>query len=142
MVEALKKFAKENPLMILSFWLSAILIPVFLVLSLGDFSLRISEGALNVIGVLGGVLLAMPLYKFVTRRKDSKKTSKVFAIIIAIVVIIFLVILIPAAREDMKYSNGGSEWDNLSDEEKEWYEDNYGDGGFDSIQDAISNYND
>ena len=37
-------------------------------------------------------------------------------------------------------SSSSSEWDKLSDEEKEWYIDNYGEEQYDSIQDAIEDY--
>ena len=38
------------------------------------------------------------------------------------------------------YSGSSSGWDSLTDEEKEWYEDNYGDGQYEAIRDAIDNY--
>ena len=36
--------------------------------------------------------------------------------------------------------SSSSEWDKLSDEEKEWYEDNYGDGKMEDINEAIEDY--
>ena len=36
--------------------------------------------------------------------------------------------------------SGKSQWDKLSDSEKEWYHDNFGDGQYYEIQDAISDY--
>lgn len=54
------------------------------------------------------------------------------AVILIIVAIIFLM--------NIDWSGSQSKWDSLSDEEKEWYKDNYGDGQYDDIKDAIDEY--
>lgn len=48
-------------------------------------------------------------------------------------------VLLMAENRDNSKSDS-SRWESLSDDEKEWYNDNYGDGQYDAIQDAISDY--
>lgn len=55
---------------------------------------------------------------------------------LAFLIIIGIVIIISVASPEPS-----SKWDELSDEEKDWYEENYGDGQFNDIEDAIDNYN-
>ena len=57
-----------------------------------------------------------------------------------IVKIFAIVILLFAALCSLLQSNDSSKWDNLSDTEKEWYSNNYGNGKMDDINSAIKNY--
>ena len=58
------------------------------------------------------------------------------AIAIIIAFVIFLVIAVVGGFLD----KDGDKWNSLSDKEKEWYIDNFGDGQYDEIQGAISDY--
>lgn len=52
--------------------------------------------------------------------------------ITCIVIALFVGSLIPSEEP--------SKWDKLTDEEKQWYEDNYGNGQFDTYKKAIEDY--
>lgn len=78
-------------------------------------------------------------YTGIGKKKDISKKTKIIArtvIIIAIILaIVFLVVSI------VNNSGGSeSEWDKLSEEEKDWYRDNYGNGQYEKYQDAIDDY--
>lgn len=59
-------------------------------------------------------------------------------------IIIGILLLILAFGGMMSCVTGGndnnSSWDNLSKEEKEWYNDNYGNKQYDNYKDAINDY--
>ena len=65
---------------------------------------------------------------------------KAFTIILAVIILSFIGSIACFKNVDMGSSSSGSEWNNLSDEEKEWYIRNYGDGKMDDINDAIKDY--
>ena len=56
------------------------------------------------------------------------------------VIVVVLVIIIAIVISNKMNSGTTEKWDRLSDEEKEWYEDNYGDGKMDDINEAIDDY--
>ena len=58
---------------------------------------------------------------------------------ISVYIIIIIVLLLGASCSIIK-SDDSSKWDNLSDTEKEWYSNNYGNGKMDDINSAIKNY--
>lgn len=59
--------------------------------------------------------------------------------IAAIIFAIFVIIIIPVIFIG-SCSSGSSRWDSLSDSEKEWYHNAYGNGKSDAIDNAIQNY--
>lgn len=67
------------------------------------------------------------------KMKKVNRTVKFQLILIGIAGLIWLMILFSGG-------SSSSEWDKLSDEEKEWYEDNYGDGKMEDINEAIEDY--
>lgn len=69
------------------------------------------------------------------RKKISKKP-----IIISVIIGIASIIAFCICFYDLSNSYNTSEWDKLSDEEREWYNDNYGDGKLEDIDKAIEEY--
>lgn len=69
--------------------------------------------------------------------KESTSKGRIISIIVAIVCSIAFIICIVSGWTD---DSGSSKWDDLSDKEKEWYEENYGDGQYDKYKDAINDY--
>ena len=65
---------------------------------------------------------------------DEKKKAIIF--FTGIASIIFMVIVFSFGSKP----SSSSRWDKLSKSEKQWYEDNYGNGQYDAIRDAIDNY--
>lgn len=55
---------------------------------------------------------------------------------VAIAIIIGIILLFALIKPD----NPKSKWSELTDEEREWYENNYGDGKMDDINEAIQDY--
>lgn len=72
----------------------------------------------------------------VSSSKDSVPISKGWAWAIFIVVMLIGLFVFGGLGND------SSQWNSLSDDKKEWYQDNYGDGQYDDIQNAIDDYND
>lgn len=72
----------------------------------------------------------------INKQKRDKKPI-IISIIIGIVVIIVFCI---SFYNEVSTPNTKSEWEKLSDEEKEWYENNYGDGKLEDINKAIDEY--
>ena len=69
--------------------------------------------------------------------KESTGKGRIISIIVAIVCsIAFIICIVSAWIGD----SGSSKWDDLSDKEKEWYKENYGDGQYDKYKDAINDY--
>ena len=67
------------------------------------------------------------------KNAEKKRNSKMITVIV-------IATLIMIALAIGFLDNDGDKWNSLSDEEKEWYIDNFGDGQYDEIQDAISDY--
>lgn len=63
------------------------------------------------------------------------KVKKIIPIFIVSILFIFVI-----ANAFGNIGKDSERWNSLSDEEKEWYRDNFGDGQYDEIQDAISDY--
>ena len=57
-----------------------------------------------------------------------------------IIVVTFAIILVYFLVKPNN-NNNNSDWSELTDEEKEWYENNYDDGKIDDIYSAINGYN-
>ena len=72
----------------------------------------------------------------INKQKRDKKPI-IISIIIGIVVIIVFCI---SFYNEVSTPNTKSEWEKLSDEEKEWYENNYGYGKLEDINKAIDEY--
>lgn len=72
----------------------------------------------------------------INKQKIDKKPI-IISITIGIVVIIVFCI---SFYNEVSTPNTKSEWEKLSDEEKEWYENNYGDGKLEDINKAIDEY--
>lgn len=94
------------------------------------------------------VLLAVGLFGYMlysllqgTSWRDLTGAGKAVAIALVFFIAIacFVGVALSAENRDNRKSDSGR-WDSLSEEEKEWYHDNYGDGQYDDIQDAISDY--
>lgn len=66
--------------------------------------------------------------------KRNNVITSIYAIVLGIVLLVGLIYWVSS------FNQGSSNWNKLSDEEKEWYEDNYGDGKMDDINDAIDDY--
>ncbi|MGN1165516.1 MAG: hypothetical protein ACI4S2_03690 [Lachnospiraceae bacterium] len=71
---------------------------------------------------------------------SEKKISKKPIIISGVIGIIVIIVICICLSNLVSNSNNKSEWDNLSDEEKEWYKDNYGNGKLEDINKAIDEY--
>lgn len=69
-----------------------------------------------------------------------KSITEVNRIIKAILLVVSLVMFLGFSSSEPS-KNDTNKWDKLTDEEKQWYIDNYGDGQYDEIQDAIEDYN-
>lgn len=82
--------------------------------------------------------LAKASYEHNTSKRAPKGFKKWIGFIIEVAIIIALGII---ALNLFFEPQPKSRWDSLSDEEQEWYEDNYGDGKMDDINDAIDDYN-
>lgn len=72
----------------------------------------------------------------ISEQNISKKPIIISSIIGIAVIIVFCICF----YNEVSTSNNKSEWDKLSDEEKEWYENNYGDGKLEDINKAIDEY--
>lgn len=72
----------------------------------------------------------------ISEQKISKKPIIISSIIGIVVIIVFCI----SFYNEVSTPNTKSEWDKLSDEEKEWYENNYGDGKLEDINNAIDEY--
>ena len=70
-------------------------------------------------------------------REDSSNVGKIKGIVIGIIFSILAFICLVVRISD---SSSTSKWDNLSDDEKAWYERNYGNGQYDKYQEAIKDY--
>ena len=78
-------------------------------------------------------------------REDSSNVGKIKGIVIGIIFAILAFICLVVRISD---SSSTSKWDNLSiakennlsDDEKAWYERNYGNGQYDKYQEAIKDY--
>lgn len=68
--------------------------------------------------------------------KPKFKPWEIAVIIIAVVI----TIMIASCSLMNAGSKKSSNWDNLTKEEKQWYNDNYGNGQYDKYQDAIRDY--
>lgn len=81
-------------------------------------------------------------YLLITERNKtfllSAKAKKITLAIAILALVLFIVFL----AVDVSSGSGGSSnrWDDLTDEEKDWYRDNYGNGQYDKYQDAINDY--
>lgn len=87
------------------------------------------------------VVAASCFYALIAGCRDktlSAKHKKVLLTVAVLAVVLFIIFLALTVSN----SNGGSSnsWDDLTDEEKEWYHDNYGNGQYDKYQDAINDY--
>lgn len=105
-------------------------------------------GILNLIGfyevnkpvffIVGWILVAIGAIGIIIVMIKGLEIKKSEVITIIIVLAIIAIIAIPIVWGFI--DDDGDKWNSLSDEEKEWYIDNYGDGQYDEIQDAISDY--
>ena len=75
-----------------------------------------------------------------TKSRYSQYTDKQKSKAIMILIILVVLTLTMGKNYMLGSSSSTSRWDSLSDEEKEWYQDNYGNGQYDDIMDAINNY--
>ena len=118
------------------------LMPI-IIASLGESKEGAFEDMLPFLILLGiiGIGLAIPGIVFLVKSKNAPeadnstpkdKKGMIFGLIIAIIAACALLGLL--------FPKEPSKWDKLSDEEKQWYHDNYGDGKMDDINDAIKNY--
>ncbi|MBE6630662.1 MAG: hypothetical protein E7624_07440 [Ruminococcaceae bacterium] len=75
----------------------------------------------------------------ITTMKFSTKKEKIITLVVGILA---LVLFIAFLGVEISSGSGGSSnrWDDLTDEEKEWYHNNYGNGQYDKYQDAINDY--
>ena len=69
--------------------------------------------------------------------KDHPEHKKIFYIVWIVGTIVLSIIVYAVVLDG---SGQSSSWDNLSEEEKDWYRDNFGDGQYDKYQDAIDKY--
>ena len=60
--------------------------------------------------------------------------------IVKIFIIVCMVILLFFFIGSLDNSSSADNWNQLTEEEKEWYKDNYGDGKMEEINDAIDDY--
>ncbi len=73
------------------------------------------------------------------KQKIAKVVGGLFCICLAITLSI-LIIINPGCHSSNKNNNNDKGWDDLTEEEKDWYRDNYGNGQYDKYQDAIDKY--
>ena len=113
----------------------------------------------SICGIAGGFLLSGGMYIGIVVEDNSAKgwlliAIAVIGLIVALIkkfqppketyikivigLVIVAIIAIPIVWGFL--DDDGDKWNSLSDEEKEWYHDNFGDGQYDEIQDAISVY--
>lgn len=71
---------------------------------------------------------------------NKKRISKKPIIISGTIGIAVIIVICICFSNLVSHSNNKSEWDKLSDEEKEWYKDNYGNGKLEDINKAINEY--
>ncbi len=74
--------------------------------------------------------------------KLSKKGKRIAAVVIvAAIILAFLFFAFSFISESGSSAGSSSnKWDELTEEEKDWYRDNYGDGQYDKYQNAINDY--
>lgn len=72
--------------------------------------------------------------------KKIKVSNKALKEKTSTIIVVVIVLIIAIAISNKMNSGTTDRWDNLTDEEQEWYEDNYGDGKMDDINDAIDDY--
>ena len=70
-------------------------------------------------------------------REDTSNVGKIKGLVIGIIFAILAFICLVVRISD---SSSTSKWDNLSDDEKAWYERNYGNGQYDKYQEAVKDY--
>ena len=71
---------------------------------------------------------------------NKRNIDKKPIIISSIIGILVIIVLFISFYNEVSTPNTKSEWEKLSDEEKEWYENNYGDGKLEDIDKAIDEY--
>ena len=87
--------------------------------------------------------IAVIAITLVISEKDGKKilspTGMKISLVVAAIALIFGFVFmgINNSSDSGKSSN---KWDDLTEEEKDWYRDNYGNGQYDKYQDAINDY--
>ena len=89
-------------------------------------------------GVLAAILLligAGGIYFTFAKNEIQTAKGKLISFSVGLVACIIAVVILACSGSD-----GDSDWDKLSKDEKEWYKDNYGSGQYDSYKDAINNY--
>ncbi len=72
--------------------------------------------------------------------KMSQKGKKIALIIFIVAVILAVLFIILDFADDWGSSGSSNSWDDLTEEEKDWYRDNYGGGKSQQYDDAISGY--
>ena len=86
----------------------------------------------------GWLLIAIAVIGLIVALIKKFQPSKETYIKIVIALVIVAIFAIPIVWGIL--DDDGDKWNSLSDEEKEWYIDNYGDGQYDEIQNAIEDY--
>jgi hypothetical protein len=76
------------------------------------------------------------IYFLYSHRKERLFSIKLYAIGFAIALLIAIISI-----NSQSCGGSSSKWDSLSDDEKAWYERNYGDGKSDAYDKAIEDYN-
>ena len=101
-----------------------------------------------VLGMVGFISLMGVYQDYKTKNKNLKANGKKLepkefftkGYIIATIVGIACIIGFFICSCNVPNKSKTNKWDSLTKEEKQWYEDNYGDGQYDKYKKAIDNY--
>ena len=98
---------------------------------------------LIIIGVLYILFISFLLiFTYKRKRKEFRSTLIASIVFTAVGIIILLIFSFSLMGIDGCSTQSNNEYDNLTDEEKQWYQDNYGNGQYDKYKDAIDEYKD
>ncbi|MGN0686620.1 MAG: hypothetical protein ACI4KA_00775 [Oscillospiraceae bacterium] len=132
------------------FWLPAVLLLVCNIMQAFTYkpisiysyiSIFISACVGPIIYLCIGLWLVNAPICFATEDNSKIPPQKAFVSLIASIIVFAVVLVIVTGMQNkVTAPYGGSNWDKLSDEEKEWYHNNYGDGKMENINNAIDGY--
>ena len=72
--------------------------------------------------------------------KLSEKGKKIALIVLVVAIILAVLFIVLEFADDWGSRKSSNEWEDLTEEEKDWYRDNYGDGQYEEYKDAIDKY--
>lgn len=96
--------------------------------------------------MIAGTLILVAGVEVYTYRKEKGKNKTLsdkalsVLILIAAIVVSACLIIFGAFNDGSNSSKSKSSWDSLSDEKKQWYEENFGNGKMEAYNKAIDDY--